>query len=62
MRYRSRLVLLDGWDNDTSATADEVIDQDQAPEWSGLLDASGNRLYRQAERVSFGFHPSKVKP
>jgi hypothetical protein len=32
-----------------------VIDQDNEPQYTGLLDADGNRLFRVRERAPMGF-------
>ena len=34
----------------------EVMVQDKSPEYTGLCDADGNRLYRVPETVKIGFH------
>lgn len=42
-------------DMGVSVTADEVIIVEDAPEPSGVLNAEGEMLYRQRERIPFGF-------
>lgn len=38
-----------------SMTADVAIADEDAPQFSGLYDARGQKLYRQRERVPVGF-------
>ena len=51
MKTKPRAAFMLDDDGKTSMTADTVIEQE--PEFIGLLDTRGNRLYRQRE--SFGF-------
>jgi hypothetical protein len=44
---------------DGGRTSIDVTDNDHRPQWSGLFDAYGTRLYRVPERVVVGFHGSK---
>jgi hypothetical protein len=54
MRYVTRSVV-GFFDDEHSATASEIIVEDQVAQFSGLLDANGERLYRMPDRVTFGF-------
>jgi hypothetical protein len=49
------------WDSDMEGMIHmpdscEVHETDKAPQFTGLLDASGTRLYRIPPSVKFGFH------
>jgi len=37
------------------ATTMDVLERERAPEWSGLYDASGNKLMAQDEAPPLGF-------
>ena len=43
------------WDDEVSETARQLIEQEDAPEKTGLLDQHGRPLYRVRESVPFGF-------
>ena len=63
MRYvtlRPRSVVLYEMDQEASVTADQVIVSDDAPIDSGLLDVSGNRLFRVAARIPLGFAAERL--
>lgn len=53
-RFRSVFVAYDEY-GEASMTADECIEEDKDPEWTGLYDANGDELYRVRERIKFGF-------
>jgi hypothetical protein len=57
MMKRERAVFVSAADEygEQSMTADVAIAEDDAPEFSGLYDARGNKLYRRRERVPVGF-------
>jgi hypothetical protein len=58
-RIRSAFMLDD--DGEVSMTADQIVMQEGAePEFSGLLDAKGNRLYRRRETVGFVIPRTKL--
>jgi hypothetical protein len=46
---------------DISVTASDVIVEDERVVDSGLLNADGEKLYRQPDRVPFGFHHHKPR-
>jgi hypothetical protein len=54
------MAITASWDADDyptgGQTSIETTDADHRPQWSGLLDAHGVRLYRVLERVPVGFH------
>lgn len=56
---RPRAIVLDGWNNDLSVTAHEMIITDDSPVPVGLVDAHGHPIYRIAERVPIGFQAPK---
>lgn len=58
---RPRSVILYEMDQDASVTADQVIVSDDTPIDSGLLDVSGNRLFRVEDRIPLGFAAEKLK-
>lgn len=55
MTNRYATVRDDNDDDDPSITAHELIEFDDIPQHTGLLDAQGRRLYRVRERIPFGF-------
>lgn len=59
-RYVTRAVWSE-YDEDgyISMTADTVMEAEDAPRPTGLLDADGNPLYSVRERIPFGFQGSK---
>ncbi len=42
-------------DGDLSMTADEVYEDDDGPTFTGLYDATGQRLYRETQKHPIGF-------
>lgn len=38
-----------------SMTADEIIIEDDEPEFTGIINANGEKIYRHRERLPFGF-------
>jgi hypothetical protein len=61
MRYVTRAHIAVSFDSDLSATASNVIVEDEMPIDSGLLNADGERLYRVPEKVPLGFHHHKPR-
>lgn len=57
-RYVTR--ASDGW-IDEGRTAREIIVEDIEPKFSGLYDATGQKLYRADERIPVGFAPRHLK-
>ena len=57
MKQRERAVFVSAADEfgDQSMTADQALIEDDDPQFSGLYDARGNKLYRKKERVPLGF-------
>jgi hypothetical protein len=55
-RPRGAAVLFDD-DGTATATAEEIIEAEEKPQPTGLLDAEGRPLYRVRERIKFGFVP-----
>ena len=51
MKYRTRAEM-----DDDPLIVREIIVEDSEPQWSGLLDAEGNKLFRVADSVPMGFH------
>jgi hypothetical protein len=53
------MAIQGSWDADDyvigGQTSIDVHDGDNRPQWSGLMDASGTRLYRVLETVRVGF-------
>lgn len=46
--------LRHGWDEWSDAkTKGETVFEPEEPEWSGLLDAQGNRMVREREPIGF---------
>lgn len=52
---RARDAFMLDADREVSMTADAVLQSEAEPAWSGLYDAQGNKLYREPERLAFGF-------
>lgn len=42
-----------------NATADEVVEQDRSPTFTGLLDCNGNKIFRVEEHPPIGFRPER---
>jgi hypothetical protein len=51
-----RAFWLDAEYFDTDGKTCTVHEDDNGPQWTGLLDANGTRLYRVRETVRVGFH------
>jgi len=62
-RYVTKSVFIDyNEDGEVSMTADEVFEDDDDPIFSGLYDASGQKLYRESVKQKIGFHmPQKTR-
>lgn len=41
--------------SDKNIDNDKIIEQDDTPQWSGLYDHEGNKLYKKKEKVKIGF-------
>lgn len=55
-KYVSRYWVYGEWSKgDTSLYLSDVIIEDKVPKFSGLLDASGNRLYVEEDTHPVGF-------
>lgn len=54
MKYQA----MNDWEIERAETAREIIIDDQQPQWSGLYDASGQKLYRLPDRIPIGFMPN----
>ena len=60
MKYRTKPVShYEGFDDygDSILTANEVIENDPAPTFTGLYNADGDEIHRVRESVAFGFRP-----
>lgn len=55
MQKYIRAVFVGGDYEDPSMTADEIIMEDDEPEFTGLFDPAGQKIYRDRDRVTFGF-------
>lgn len=54
-QYRAMYVRTEAWHVETSATADIVIENDKAPERTGLVDKNGIAIYRVPEKNHIGY-------
>jgi hypothetical protein len=60
-RYGPRLYAVDYSDGAPSITADEVFVGDSGPQNTGLVDASGQAIWRYPDRAPIGFDLT-IKP
>ena len=54
-QYRAMYVRTEAWHVETSATADIVIENNKAPERTGLVDKNGIAIYRVPEKNHIGY-------
>lgn len=61
-RYRTIAAYV-GYDDDgnMNSTADEVLEDDNDPVFSGLYDSMGRKLYHETVKRRIGFHCPKVR-